>query len=64
MQLVQRATWNCITLAPGAEANIEKLTTGIFDSAINLLKVQLHFASLTCFRHPVSLATCYVHLPA
>lgn len=40
IQLVQRVTWSCITLVPGvSEADIDKLTSGIFDSAISLLKV-------------------------
>ena len=39
IQMVQNITWNCITLSPGAEAYIQKLSTGLFDSAVNLLKV-------------------------
>ncbi len=39
IQLVQNITWNCITLSPGSEAYIQKLTTGLFDNAVNVLRV-------------------------
>ncbi len=39
IQLVQNITWNCITLGPGLEAYIQKLTTGLFDNAVNVLRV-------------------------
>jgi hypothetical protein len=39
IQLVQNITWNCITLSPGSEAYIHKLTTGLFDNAVNVLRV-------------------------
>lgn len=39
IQLVSNATWSGITLCPGAEAQMEKLSTGLFDSAVGLLKV-------------------------
>ena len=38
-QLVQNITWNCITLSPGSEAYVQKLTTGLFDNAVNVLRV-------------------------
>ena len=66
MQLVQRATWSSITLYPGAEANIEKLTTGIFDSAINLLKVQTlsvcTAAAITCLHACCQMFCCCFHV--
>ena len=39
IQLVQNITWNCITLARGSEAYVDKLTTGLFDDAVNILRV-------------------------
>ena len=39
IQLVQNITRNCITLSPGSEAYIQKLTTGLFDNAVNVLRV-------------------------
>ena len=50
IQLVQNITWNCITLSPGSEAYIQKLTTGLFDNAVNVLRVsQLLAPHVTLF---------------
>ena len=50
IQLVQNITWNCITLSPGSEAYIQKLTTGLFDNAVNVLRVsQLLSPHVTLF---------------
>lgn len=56
IQLVQNITWNCITLAPGSEAYIDKLTTGLFDDAVNILRVSrgshcCGFACCDCKEH-------------
>lgn len=39
IQLVQSITYNTITLQPGAEAYVDKLSPGAFDGAVELLKV-------------------------
>ncbi|DBA80232.1 TPA: hypothetical protein ACH3X2_007467 [Trebouxia sp. C0005] len=48
-QLVQNITWNCITLSPGSEAYVQKLTTGLFDNAVNVLRTAQQY---TAFAEP------------
>ena len=40
IQLVHHIAYNCITLQPGAEAYIDKISPGAFDGAVELLKVR------------------------
>ena len=62
IQLVQNITWNCITLSPGSEAYIQKLTTGLFDNAVNVLRVsQLLAPHVTLFVMSYRL-TLYLYL--
>ena len=49
IQLVQNITWNCITLSPGSEAYIQKLTTGLFDNAVNVLRVSQLLSHMSHF---------------
>lgn len=49
IQLVQNITRNCITLSPGSEAYIQKLSTGLFDNAVNVLRTAQQY---TAFAKP------------
>ncbi|KAL0021973.1 hypothetical protein WJX77_001457 [Trebouxia sp. C0004] len=49
IQLVQNITWSCITLSPGSEAYIQKLTSGLFDNAVNVLRTAQQY---TAFAKP------------
>lgn len=39
IQLVNNISWNSITLQPGAEAYVDKISPGAFDGAVELLRV-------------------------
>lgn len=47
IQLVNSISFNCVSLRPGAEVYIDKISPGAFDGAVDLLKVQ--HISLTLF---------------
>lgn len=40
IQLVNSISFNCVSLRPGAEVYIDKISPGAFDGAVDLLKVR------------------------
>lgn len=49
IQLVHHIAYNCITLQPGAEVYVDKISPGAFDGALDLLKVCHRGSCLFCY---------------
>lgn len=60
IQLVNSISFNCISLRPGAEVYVDKISPGAFDGAVELLKVRHTSLALILFS---CLFSCHCDMP-